>query len=107
MTLKSRRSELTETARRDLRALAEYVRQFDEGAAERLIADLVRELHHIARIGVTGSTRPFLPDGVRAFPYRNWCFYFTVDDEKLSVVRVLRGAQDSESSVFLADDETH
>lgn len=86
--------------------LADYVGQFDEGAAERLIGDLVRELHHIAKIGVIGSTRPFLPDGVRAFPYRKWCFYFTVDDEKLSVVRVLRGSQDTEGAEFLPDDQS-
>ena len=90
-----------------MRNLSKYVRQFDEAAAKRLIEDLVQKMHHIAHIGVTGSTRPFLPSGVRAFPYRSWCFYFTVDDETLFVVRVLGGDQDTSDVVFLPNDTTH
>ena len=104
MKLKSRQPELTTTARQDLQNLADYVRRLDEGAAERLVADLVSKMHHIARIGVTGSTRTFLPVGVRAFPYRHWCFYFTVEDETLTVVRVLRGDQDTAAIEFLPHD---
>ena len=107
MTLRQRQPELSDAALEDLRRLSEYVTQFDETAAERLVNDLVDKLHHIAEIGVTGSTRPFLPADVRAFPYRNWCFYFTVSDTTLNVLRVLSSDQDTRGIVFGSDDTSH
>lgn len=100
MTLRQREVRLTRAARNDLRRIAQHIRKSDAQAAERFITDLVAQIHHIARIGVTGSTRAFLPPGVRAFPYRDRCFYFTVEESTLTVLRVLHGAQDTADTVF-------
>lgn len=103
--MKDRHPELTTSARQDLRNLYEYVAQFDQVAADRLVEELIQKIHHIAQIGLTGSSRPFLPTRVRAFPYRNWCFYFTVDKGTLTVVRVLQSDQDTTDIVFVSDDD--
>lgn len=107
MTLKRRHPQLSTAAREDLRRLANYARQFDEAAAERLVDDLIEKIHHVAEIGVTGSTRPFLPSDVRALPYRNWCFYFTVSDSALNVLRVLGSDQDTTNIDLGSDDTSH
>ena len=96
MTLTRRRPELSTAALEDLRSLADYVGQFDEAAAQRLV-----------EIGVTGSKRSFLPADVRAFPCRRWCFYFTVSDTSLNVLRVLSSDQDATVIAFGSDDASH
>lgn len=54
----------------------------------------------MAQLGITGSPRDFIP-GFRAFPYRKRCFYFFIDDDKLSVLRVLLGRQKKSPDDFI------
>ena len=100
MTLISRKVVVSGPAGRDLQNLYEFARQFDEQTAHRLVKKLVDEIIDLARKGVEGSSRSFLPAHVRAFPFEKHCFYFTVDDEKLTLLRVLHGSQSTSDIAF-------
>jgi len=54
----------------------------------------------LAELGLSGSPRDWVSDGLRGFPYRERCFYFRVSENKLYVVRILHGKQDIDSQDF-------
>jgi len=63
--------------------------------------DLTSKLFDLASLGVTGSSRDWVSTGLRAFPYRERCFYFRIVDNKMIVVRVLHGRQDVTAQEFI------
>lgn len=80
--------------------MAAYIARTDKPTAERCVGELAAKIFDIARKGLTGSTRSFLPPHVKAFPYKGRCFYFTIDDDVLTVLRVLGSAQDETDIAF-------
>ncbi|MDM9629198.1 type II toxin-antitoxin system RelE/ParE family toxin [Rhizobium sp. S152] len=78
----------------------EHIAIVDALAARRFLDDINGRIEWIAKLGITGSPRDFIP-GLRAFPYRRRCIYFFIDDENLSVLRVLHGRQEIKPSYFL------
>ena len=104
MSLASRRVLFADSARNDLRNirlhLEEYDNSYSTDIAARTISDLVSKIYEIAAKGLTGSRRSFAPEHVRAFPYKRHCFYFTIDDETLTLLRVLGQSQDVEEIIF-------
>lgn len=84
----------------DLLGIYEYIAQFDAVTAKNFLDDINRKIEWIAELGITGSTRNFIP-GLRAFPYRKRCIYFFIDDEKITVLRVLHGRQKAVLEDFL------
>lgn len=93
MTLRQRRALISGPAKRDLQNIYDFASQFDEDVARRLIEKLATKFFELAEKGIAGSSRAFLPPEMRAFPFEKHCFYFTVDDDKLTLLRVLHGAQ--------------
>jgi len=89
----------TDTARRDLIRLTTLSAFGHRETAQQFRQDLVAQIFKLARLGVTGTTRPYLPEDVRAFPYRGRCFYLKVEPDALVVVRILHGRE----NVFDAD----
>ena len=100
MTLKRRKAVVSRPAGRDLQNIHDYARQFDEEAARHLVRKLIDKFIDLAHKGVEGSSRSFLPATVRAFPYEKHCFYFTVDDSTLTLLRVLHGSQNAADFAF-------
>ena len=78
-----------------------YLEHEDQDIAENFISDLTNKLFNLASLGVTGSSRDFISSGLRAFPYRERCFYYRIIEDKMIVVRVLHGKQDINSQKFL------
>lgn len=103
MTLKRRKLVVSRPAGRDLQNIHDFASQFDATTAERLVRKPVFKIADLAHKGVTGSTRKFLPEGVRAFPFEKHCFYFTVSNDKLTLLRVLHSAQDTTEIEFSRD----
>lgn len=62
--------------------------------AERFIIDLHTKMRSLAVLGVSGVPRDDISEGLRAFPYRERCFYFRVEHDEMTVLRVLHGRQD-------------
>lgn len=95
-----RRLRMSLEALNDLLGIYEYIAQFDQIAAKRFLDDINGKIEWIAKLGITGSPRDFIP-GLRAFPYRKRCIYFFIDDEELTVLRVLHGRQKIVPADFL------
>ena len=104
MSTHKRIAIVTQQARADLIAHRKYIEDKDPDAARRLIINLVQKIHDIAAKGLTGSKRLFLPDHIKAFPYKSHCFYFTVNNGTLTLLRVLAQKQDTADIIFEADE---
>ena len=91
--MRSRQLVISLRALDDLLADHNYVADFNPAAARRLLDDLNAKIISLAKLGLTGTAREFIP-GLRTFPYRNRCIYFVVTDSEMTVLRVLHGHQD-------------
>lgn len=101
--MRRRQLVLTKSALRDLRAHYDYVYEFDPVAAERLLQEVTRKISVIAELGLSGVPRSFSP-GLRAFPFRNRCIYFTISDDTVTVLRVMHGRQNTTPDDFPESD---
>lgn len=77
-----------------------YIAQDNPVAAERFVDDVVRQMYKIAELGLSGAPRDWIRPGLRAFPYRQRCIYFRMDDDRVVIVRVLHGSQDIDRQEF-------
>jgi plasmid stabilization system protein ParE len=84
----------------DLLGIYNYIADFDPLAARRFLDDINGKIEWMAAYGITGSPRDFIP-GLRAFPYRKRCIYFFIDDDEMTVLRVLHGRQKIKAEDFL------
>jgi len=64
------------------------------------VADLSAKIEWIAKTGFNGVPRDWIRPGLRALPYRDRCFYFRVEDETVTILRVIHGRQDVEKQEF-------
>jgi toxin ParE1/3/4 len=77
-----------------------YLAQTNEGMAAEFVADLTDKMTWIADTGFSGMARDWIRPGLKAFPYRDRCFYFRIDDTSVYMLRVLHGKQDIERQEF-------
>ncbi len=103
IVIKPLRLILTDTARSDLKGIYEYIARENQTAATSFIRDLSEKLEHLAKAGVTGSSRDWVCVGLRAFPYKGRCFYFRIIKDQMVVIRVLHGKQDVSAQSFYDD----
>ncbi|MDH7800379.1 toxin ParE1/3/4 [Rhizobium sp. AN70] len=97
--MKRRRLVVSARALSDLLADHNYIAQFNPAAARRFLDDINDKMISLARYGMTGVPRSYAPN-LRAFPHRDRCIYFVVDDKKMYVLRVLHGHQDISAKDF-------
>jgi plasmid stabilization system protein ParE len=90
---------VSQKALNDLLAIHNYIADFNPVAARRLLDDLNDKINWMAEAGVTGVPRTFIP-GLRAFPYRERCIYFVVNENTVTVLRILHGHQNTASEDF-------
>jgi toxin ParE1/3/4 len=91
---------MTDTAKADLIEIYDYINADNPAAAEAFIEDLTEKLFSLAETGMTGSPRDWISSGLRAFPYRQRCFYFRIIEDAMIVVRILHGRQDVTATDF-------
>jgi toxin ParE1/3/4 len=77
-----------------------FIAQSSERAAANFSADMSAKMVWIAETGFSGVARDWIRPGLRAFPYRDRCFYFRIDEEAVHILRVLHGKQDIERQEF-------
>jgi len=82
-------------------AMFEHIKKDNPTAAKIFVNDLTSKLFSLAKSGVTGMPRDWISVGLRAFPYRERCFYFRIVEDAMIVVRVLHQKQDSDTQDFL------
>ncbi len=91
---------ITDTAKADLTRIYRHIKRDNPKAAKIFAKDLADKLYSLAEAGITGSPRDWVSHGLRAFPYRERCFYFRIIDDKMIVIRVLHGKQDISAQEF-------
>ncbi|WP_417518756.1 type II toxin-antitoxin system RelE/ParE family toxin [Minwuia sp.] len=50
-----------------------------------------------------GFRRPYMPEGMRAFPHRKYLIFYTVSGEHIEIGRVLHGSRDIEHVIETDD----
>ncbi|AGY58133.1 plasmid stabilization system protein [Gloeobacter kilaueensis JS1] len=78
----------------DLETIYSGIAADNPAAAVAFVQDLTNQLEKLAVLGITGASREWVSPGLRAFPYRERCFYFRIDDDSFVLLRVLHGKQD-------------
>ena len=68
--------------------------QTNEAAAAEFVADLTDKMTWIADTGFSGMARDWIRPELKAYPYRDRCFYFRIDESSVYMLRVLHGKQD-------------
>ena len=91
---------LAPKARDDLTEIYLYIARDNPDAAARFVADLSSKIEWVAATGFTGVPRDWIRPGLRALPYRERCIYFRVNDETVTILRVLHGRQDVQRQEF-------
>lgn len=91
---------LTESARRDLRNIFDYIARENPEEAHRFLADLTSRIEWIAEAEFTGAPRDHIQPGLRAYPYRRRCVYFRHEGTRTLILRVVHGAQDVDQISF-------
>lgn len=71
-----------------------FIARQNPEAAARFVTELLGKVKKMAEAGFTGVSREDVQPGLRAFPYRDRCFYFRIEGNLLILLRVLHGAQD-------------
>ncbi|WHA40276.1 type II toxin-antitoxin system RelE/ParE family toxin [Agrobacterium larrymoorei] len=102
--MKRRRLVVSHRALSDLLVDHNYINQFNPTAAKRLLKDINSKMISLAHSGMTGVPRDYVK-GLRAFPYRDRCIYFLVNDEVLHILRVLHGHQDISPEDFKQEED--
>jgi toxin ParE1/3/4 len=103
--MRQRKLKLTPHALRDLRDIYDYIARVNPVGAKRLIDQISVKMNWLAKSGLTGVPRDFIP-GLRAFAYRDRCIFFMVDDFDITILRILHGRQDISPDDFPESDMT-
>ena len=74
--------------------------QTNEAAAADFVTDLSEKMAWIAQTGFSGMARDWIRPGLKAYPYRDRCFYFRIDETSVYMLRVLHGKQDVDRQEF-------
>ena len=77
-----------------------YIAADNPDAADRFVMQILNDLHNMAVIGHIGAPREWIAPGLRLHVYGRFCAYFRFDDTTLTIVRILRGAQDIGAIIF-------
>ncbi len=88
--------ELSPQAREDLIEIWEYIAQFSEEAADKLIESIYQKAALLALSPYMGAARPELAPDLRSFVVDKYVLFYRPIDNGIKVVRVLHGARDIE-----------
>lgn len=92
--------EIMPSAERDLDQIFAYIAKSSSRQAHDFTSKLTRKIHWIAETDFTGVPRDEIAAGLRAFPFRDRCIYYRRYEDRIVVLRVLHGAQDTDNQSF-------
>jgi plasmid stabilization system protein ParE len=103
--IRSRRFSLSINAINDLINIYDYIAEKNPVAARRMLSALEAKIKSLAKSGNSGVSRDWIRPGLRAFPYRDRCIYFRVDETTLHVLRIVHGHQAINPDDFKVDND--
>ena len=95
-----KRLKVMPQARADLKADRNFIARRSPFHAELLASEIAAKLRWIADVDFTGVPREDIAPGLRAFPFRDRCIYYRRYEDRVVIVRILHGAQDTETQSF-------
>jgi toxin ParE1/3/4 len=99
------RYSYSKRALRDIAHIYTYIAQDNPKAAERFMAALEAKIITLATAGVSGVSREWLMDGLRAFTFRDRCIYFQIDAGEMKILRILHARQNISAEMFSPSEE--
>jgi toxin ParE1/3/4 len=85
---------ISEKAKADLLQTYLYLAERNPAAAESLIQAIDRRFEHLARFPFIGRERESLAAGVRSVIVRRHLIFYTVQAERVTIIRVIDGRMD-------------
>ena len=92
----------TRAARRDLRAIWNYISFDSETAADGQLRRIAGLIQTLADAPLIARARPDLADGLRSFPAGRHVIFFDFDSTTLRIVRVIDSARQITPDMFAA-----
>jgi plasmid stabilization system protein ParE len=89
----ARTYSLSSQAIRDLINIYKFLDDKNPIAGERLVSSIERKIKDTARLSLTGVSRDWISNGLRAVHHKNRCIYFRVKENELRILRVVHGHQ--------------
>lgn len=81
-------------AQADLDSIFDYIAQDSVQHAEHFLRLFYEKFLLLQQMPETGTTRPDLALGIRAFPFRHYVIFYQITETGLDIVRILHGARD-------------
>ena len=92
---------LSGEARADLREIALYIARDNKIRARSFVRELQAKAHDV---GEMPRAFPLIPryehHGIRRRPFRDYLIFYRIDDDRISIVRIVHGARDYEALLF-------
>jgi toxin ParE1/3/4 len=85
---------ISEKAREDLLQIFSYVAERNQLAAENIIEAIDAKFGQLSRLPYIGRERTSLADGLRSVVVRMYLIFYTVEHERIFIVRVIDGRMD-------------
>ncbi|WP_395774825.1 type II toxin-antitoxin system RelE/ParE family toxin [Agrobacterium pusense] len=90
----------TTRARQDVAEDHAYIAMENPAAADRLALEIFDKVESLAALGLSGVSRSSYGAGLRSIAYRGRVIFFRVNENELTVLRVLHGHQDISADHF-------
>ncbi|MBE9031587.1 type II toxin-antitoxin system RelE/ParE family toxin [filamentous cyanobacterium LEGE 11480] len=86
-----RRYVIAHTASRDITDIVDYLSDRDIALGESFIRDFTEKCRYLTQYPMIGKAYPQLQSGLRGIVLNRHLIFYTVTDEAITVVRVIRG----------------
>lgn len=90
---------------RDLDEISTFIAAENPMAARRMLAALRTRCALIVEAPRGGRQRPELWPGLRSLPFRRYVIFYTTDEDRVRIERVLHGARDIEAEFEGGEDD--
>lgn len=87
---------LAPLAKTDLKAIWNYISEFNERAANQFIQDISKKFDLLANNNQIGKRQDNFIIEMRMFPFKKYHIYYFPNDEGVEIYRVLHGSRDIE-----------
>jgi toxin ParE1/3/4 len=82
------------SARNDIADIFDYLQQFDDEAARRVVGQIYAAPNRLSRFPKSGTPRPDIHEDVRSIAVAPYVLIYRISLGHVEVIRVLHGARD-------------
>lgn len=87
--------QFTPAARNDIEETWQYLGEFGEDVAKKLIRQIIEKCEHLARSPKIGRERNDLILHLRQFPFKNYNIFYFPTENGVEIYRVLHSSRDN------------